>query len=63
MAPGAHVIGVVKADAYRHGAIEVSRVLCAEGARWLRAATRIVNNQKNFGGAKSAAGNTGGTYS
>src|SRR5260370_5928859 len=26
---------VVKADAYRHGAIEVSRTLTAEGARWL----------------------------
>jgi alanine racemase len=26
---------VVKADAYRHGAIEVSRLLEAEGARWL----------------------------
>ncbi len=29
------VVGVVKADAYGHGAIEVSRVLVAEGARWL----------------------------
>ena len=26
---------VVKADAYRHGAVEVSRVLIGEGARWL----------------------------
>jgi alanine racemase len=26
---------VVKADAYRHGAVEVSRLLEAEGARWL----------------------------
>jgi alanine racemase len=26
---------VVKADAYRHGAVEVSRTLTAEGARWL----------------------------
>lgn len=26
---------VVKADAYRHGAVEVARVLVAEGARWL----------------------------
>ena len=26
---------MVKADAYRHGAIEVSRVLEAEGASWL----------------------------
>ena len=29
------VMPVVKADAYRHGAIEVSRRLVAEGARWL----------------------------
>lgn len=29
------VMPVVKADAYRHGAIEVSRVLEARGARWL----------------------------
>jgi alanine racemase len=35
VAPSAKVIGVVKADAYRHGAIEVSRVLCNEGAEWL----------------------------
>ena len=33
--PGVEVVGVVKADAYGHGAIEVSRVLVAEGARWL----------------------------
>lgn len=29
------VMPVVKADAYRHGAVEVSRVVIAEGARWL----------------------------
>ncbi len=29
------VMPVVKADAYRHGAVEVSRVLEANGARWL----------------------------
>ncbi len=29
------VMPVVKADAYRHGAIEVSRVLVERGARWL----------------------------
>jgi alanine racemase len=33
--PGVEVAGVVKADAYGHGALEVSRVLIAEGARWL----------------------------
>jgi len=32
---GVEVMPVVKADAYCHGAIEVSRVLVAEGARWL----------------------------
>jgi alanine racemase len=33
--PGARVIGVVKANAYGHGAVEVARVLCAEGIAWL----------------------------
>jgi alanine racemase len=33
--PGVEVMGVVKADAYGHGAVEVSRVLIQEGARWL----------------------------
>lgn len=33
--PDVEIVGVVKADAYGHGAIEVSRVLAAEGARWL----------------------------
>ena len=33
--PEVEVAGVVKADAYGHGALEVARVLCAEGARWL----------------------------
>ena len=32
---GVEVMPVVKADAYRHGALEVSRVLESEGARWL----------------------------
>ncbi|PYT16723.1 MAG: alanine racemase [Acidobacteria bacterium] len=31
----AEVMPVVKADAYRHGALEVSRALETEGARWL----------------------------
>jgi alanine racemase len=35
VAPGSGVIGVVKADAYGHGAVEVSRVLAAEGIAWL----------------------------
>jgi alanine racemase len=33
--PEVEVMPVVKADAYRHGAIEVSRKLVGEGARWL----------------------------
>jgi alanine racemase len=33
--PGVEVMPVVKADAYRHGAIEVSRRLTSDGARWL----------------------------
>jgi alanine racemase len=33
--PLVEVAAVVKADAYGHGAIEVSRVLAAEGAKWL----------------------------
>jgi len=32
---GVEVMPVVKADAYRHGAVSVSRTLCQEGARWL----------------------------
>jgi alanine racemase len=32
---GVEVMPVVKADAYRHGAVEVSRVLTHAGARWL----------------------------
>jgi alanine racemase len=33
--PGVEIMPVVKADAYRHGAIEVSRTLEQQGARWL----------------------------
>jgi len=33
--PGVQVMAVVKADAYRHGATEVSRTLVAEGCQWL----------------------------
>lgn len=33
--PDVEIMPVVKADAYRHGAVEVSRVLEGEGARWL----------------------------
>lgn len=33
--PNVEVMPVVKADAYRHGAVEVSRTLIGAGARWL----------------------------
>jgi alanine racemase len=33
--PNVEVAGVVKADAYGHGALEVARVLIAQGAKWL----------------------------
>src|SRR6266700_5860756 len=33
--PGVTVCGVVKADAYGHGSVEVSAILEQEGARWL----------------------------
>jgi alanine racemase len=33
--PGTQIVGVVKANAYGHGAVEVARVLAAEGAKWL----------------------------
>jgi len=33
--PRVEVMPVVKADAYRHGAVEVSRILLSQGARWL----------------------------
>jgi alanine racemase len=33
--PDVEIMPVVKADAYRHGAVEVSKTLESEGARWL----------------------------
>jgi len=36
---GVEVAPVVKADAYHHGAVEVARVLAAEGVRWFAVAT------------------------
>lgn len=35
VAPNSHVMGVVKANAYGHGAVEIASILCAEGAKWL----------------------------
>src|SRR5919199_4388132 len=37
--PGVKVMGVVKADAYGHGAVECARRLAAEGAEWFGVAS------------------------
>src|SRR5260370_39701751 len=50
--PDVEVMPVVKADAYRHGAVEVSRKLVVSGARWL-----AVSNVEE-GAALRAAGIT-----
>jgi len=43
-------MGVVKADAYGHGALEVSRVLVAEGVRWLAVSSVDEGVQLRAGG-------------
>lgn len=48
--PSIDVAGVVKADAYGHGALEVSRVLVAEGARWLAVSSVDEGAQLRCGG-------------
>jgi len=48
--PSVEVAGVVKADAYGHGALEVARVLCAEGARWLAVSSVDEGVQLRTGG-------------
>ena len=48
--PNVEVAGVVKADAYGHGALEVARVLCAEGARWLAVSSVDEGVQLRTGG-------------
>lgn len=52
--PGAEVAGVVKADAYGHGAIEVSRILEAEGARWLAVSSVEEGVRLREGGIREA---------
>lgn len=44
------VMGVVKADAYGHGALEVARVLVGEGARWLAVSSVDEGVQLRAGG-------------
>ena len=52
--PHVEVAGVVKADAYGHGALEVARVLCAEGARWLAVSSIDEGVQLRSGGIRDA---------
>jgi len=48
--PGVQVMCVVKADAYGHGALEVARVVVAEGARWLAVSSVDEGAQLRCGG-------------
>ncbi len=48
------VAGVVKADAYGHGALEVARVLCGEGASWLAVSSVDEGVQLRSGGIHDA---------
>src|SRR4051812_33086974 len=48
--PNVAVPGVVKADAYGHGALEVARVLCGEGAGWLAVSSVDEGVQLRAGG-------------
>jgi alanine racemase len=52
--PHVEVAGVVKADAYGHGALEVARVLLAEGARWLAVSSVDEGVQLRAGGIHGA---------
>ena len=44
---GVEAAGVVKADAYGHGMVEVARVLAGEGAKWL-AVSSVRGRSPNF---------------
>jgi len=50
--PDVTVAGVVKADAYGHGALEVAQVLVAEGARWLAVSSVDEGVQLRSGGIR-----------
>jgi alanine racemase len=52
--PEVEVIGVVKADGYGHGSLEVSRVLLAEGARWLAVSSVEEGAHLRCGGIRDA---------
>lgn len=48
--PGVHVVPVVKADAYRHGAVPVAARLQAEGAAWMAVSNSGEGVQLRLGG-------------
>ncbi|MBZ5583688.1 MAG: alanine racemase [Acidobacteriia bacterium] len=52
--PGVEVAGVVKADGYGQGALEVSRVLLAEGAGWLAVSSVDEGVKLRCGGVREA---------
>src|SRR5262245_46200998 len=52
--PNVTVAGVVKADAYGHGALEVSRILVGEGAKWLAVSSVEEGVQLRGGGIHNA---------
>ncbi len=52
--PGVEVTCVVKADAYGHGAVEVSRALIGEGARWLAVSSVEEGVRLRAGGIRGA---------
>jgi alanine racemase len=52
--PQVEVAGVVKADAYGHGALEVARVLCGQGAKWLAVSSVDEGVQLRAGGIHNA---------
>jgi alanine racemase len=52
--PHVQVAGVVKADAYGHGALEVARVLCAKDVKWLAVSSVDEGVQLRGGGIHDA---------
>jgi alanine racemase len=52
--PAVEVAVVVKADAYGHGALEISRVLLAEGARWFAVSSVDEGARLRAGGIQDA---------
>jgi alanine racemase len=56
---GVEVMPVVKADAYRHGSVEVGRVLQHEGARWLAVSA---TSKKASSSARAASPRTSSSW-